>query len=249
MLHSSHHLPFVPLLPLLSPLSACLPSNAYTFMVAPPTHVDHSYARHTHTHTHTHTGSCMITCGEHEYNKFGFKRLLEMKCTDILQPDITWMGGITEARRIVAMAAAQDIPVVPHGRSCFCLSFFLFMFFFPLFFFFFIFVFHLSFTLSLPLLLSVPRIRLSIDLFEVYDSFLVHLTFFIHTPPPPPPSLLLPPSPPPLYHHHHHHPSIRFVCVFLSFTNCLSKLSDCRVDQLVPQSGSDCALVWPIVYW
>ena len=36
---------------------------------------------------------------------------------DILQPDVTWCGGITEARRIVAQAAAYDIPVIPHGSS------------------------------------------------------------------------------------------------------------------------------------
>mmetsp|Transcript_6716 Transcript_6716/g.21606 ORF Transcript_6716/g.21606 Transcript_6716/m.21606 type:complete len:390 (-) Transcript_6716:135-1304(-) len=36
---------------------------------------------------------------------------------DVLQPDITWMGGLTEARRVVAMAAAYDIPVIPHGSS------------------------------------------------------------------------------------------------------------------------------------
>ena len=33
------------------------------------------------------------------------------------QPDITWLGGITEARRVVALAAAHDILVVPHGSS------------------------------------------------------------------------------------------------------------------------------------
>lgn len=36
---------------------------------------------------------------------------------DILQPDITWVGGLTEARRIVNMASAYDIPVIPHGSS------------------------------------------------------------------------------------------------------------------------------------
>jgi len=29
--------------------------------------------------------------------------------------DVTWVGGITECRRIVALAAAYDIPIVPHG--------------------------------------------------------------------------------------------------------------------------------------
>jgi len=48
---------------------------------------------------------------------YGFRTLLEKKCTDILQPDITWCGGMTEARRIVALAAAYDIPIIPHGSS------------------------------------------------------------------------------------------------------------------------------------
>jgi L-alanine-DL-glutamate epimerase-like enolase superfamily enzyme len=47
--------------------------------------------------------------------------LLEKRCADVLQPDITWVGGITEARRIVALASAFDVPVrsVPHSLSPF----------------------------------------------------------------------------------------------------------------------------------
>ena len=29
-------------------------------------------------------------------HRYGFRQLIERRCTDILQPDITWMGGITE---------------------------------------------------------------------------------------------------------------------------------------------------------
>lgn len=61
--------------------------------------------------------SCLLTTGEHEYVRYGFRQLLEKKCCDVLQPDITWCGGITEARRIVALASAFDIPVIPHGSS------------------------------------------------------------------------------------------------------------------------------------
>ena len=57
----------------------------------------------------------LVTAGEHEYSRYGFREL--MRCVDVLQPDITWMGGLTEARRVVAMAAAHDLPVVPHGSS------------------------------------------------------------------------------------------------------------------------------------
>jgi len=59
----------------------------------------------------------LITCGEHEYGRAGFRMLLEKKCADVLQPDVTWVGGLTEAKRICAMASAYDIPVIPHGSS------------------------------------------------------------------------------------------------------------------------------------
>lgn len=62
---------------------------------------------------------CLVTTGEHEYTRYGFRQLIAQKCADILQPDINWVGGVTEARRIVAMAAAYDIPVIPHGSSVF----------------------------------------------------------------------------------------------------------------------------------
>lgn len=59
----------------------------------------------------------MLTTGEHEYTRYGYRLLLEKKCADVLQPDITWVGGLTEARRVVALAAAYDTPVIPHGSS------------------------------------------------------------------------------------------------------------------------------------
>lgn len=65
------------------------------------------------------TGTCLVTTGEHEYTRYGFRELIARKCADILQPDINWVGGLTEARRIVAMASAYDLPVIPHGSSVF----------------------------------------------------------------------------------------------------------------------------------
>merc|ERR1712232_1515649 len=59
----------------------------------------------------------LLTTGEHEYSRFGFKTLIDKKAAHILQPDITWLGGITEARRVMALAAANDVLVVPHGSS------------------------------------------------------------------------------------------------------------------------------------
>lgn len=59
----------------------------------------------------------LLTTGEHEYTRWGFRQLLTRQCCDVLQPDVTWCGGMTEARRIVALASAFDIPVIPHGSS------------------------------------------------------------------------------------------------------------------------------------
>ncbi len=57
------------------------------------------------------------TTGEHEYSRYGFRKLIEDRTIDILQPDVMWVGGLTELLRIAAHASAYDIPVVPHGSG------------------------------------------------------------------------------------------------------------------------------------
>ena len=57
------------------------------------------------------------TTGEHEYTRYGFRQLIEQRNIDILQPDVMWVGGISELLKIAAHAAAYDIPVVPHGSG------------------------------------------------------------------------------------------------------------------------------------
>lgn len=61
--------------------------------------------------------------GEHEYTRFGFRKLIESRAVDILQPDLMWVGGLTETLRIAAMASAYDIPVVPHGSGAYSYHF------------------------------------------------------------------------------------------------------------------------------
>lgn len=58
-----------------------------------------------------------FTTGEHEYSRYGFRKLIEGRNLDILQPDVMWVGGLTELLKIAAMAAAYDIPVVPHASG------------------------------------------------------------------------------------------------------------------------------------
>ncbi|MBT3508456.1 MAG: L-rhamnonate dehydratase [Nitrospina sp.] len=63
------------------------------------------------------------TTGEHEYTRYGFRKLIESRAIDILQPDVMWCGGLTELLRISAMAAAYDIPIVPHGSGAYSYHF------------------------------------------------------------------------------------------------------------------------------
>lgn len=57
------------------------------------------------------------TTGEHEYSRYGFRQLIEQRALDVLQPDVMWVGGMTELLRIAAHASAYDLPVIPHGSG------------------------------------------------------------------------------------------------------------------------------------
>lgn len=65
----------------------------------------------------------LVTTGEHEATRWGFKLLLDMECADILQPDVGWCGGITELTKISAMADAAGALVIPHGSSVYSYHF------------------------------------------------------------------------------------------------------------------------------
>ncbi len=58
--------------------------------------------------------SIPIAGGECEYLRYGFHQLLDNKCVDILQVDICGAGGLTEAKRIAALAATYGVEIVPH---------------------------------------------------------------------------------------------------------------------------------------
>lgn len=65
----------------------------------------------------------LVSTGEHEAARWGFRMLLEMECADILQPDVGWCGGITELIKISALADARGVLVVPHGSSVYSYHF------------------------------------------------------------------------------------------------------------------------------
>jgi L-alanine-DL-glutamate epimerase-like enolase superfamily enzyme len=55
-----------------------------------------------------------VATGEIEATRWGFAPLLEQGAVDMLQPDATVLGGITEFRKVAALAAAYDVPIYPH---------------------------------------------------------------------------------------------------------------------------------------
>jgi L-rhamnonate dehydratase len=54
---------------------------------------------------------------EHEYTRWGFRRFIDARALDVLQPDIYWAGGLSETLKIAANATAHDLIVIPHGHS------------------------------------------------------------------------------------------------------------------------------------
>ncbi len=56
-----------------------------------------------------------IALGERLYSRWDFKAFFEAACVDIIQPDLSHAGGISEVRRIAAMAEAYDVAVAPHS--------------------------------------------------------------------------------------------------------------------------------------
>jgi len=56
----------------------------------------------------------LIAGGECEYTRYGFRELINRRAVDILQPDLCAAGGFTEMMKIVAMASAANVPVMPH---------------------------------------------------------------------------------------------------------------------------------------
>lgn len=47
----------------------------------------------------------------------GFRELIARRAVDIVQPDVIWTGGITETRKVAALAQAYHLPVIPHVFS------------------------------------------------------------------------------------------------------------------------------------
>jgi len=55
-----------------------------------------------------------IATGERLFSRYDFKRLLQIGGVDIIQPDLSHAGGITEVKKIASMAESYDVALAPH---------------------------------------------------------------------------------------------------------------------------------------
>jgi D-galactarolactone cycloisomerase len=55
-----------------------------------------------------------IAAGEAHYGRFEFKRLVDDRLVDVVQPNLARCGGLSEARRIADLASTENVGVRPH---------------------------------------------------------------------------------------------------------------------------------------
>ncbi len=55
-----------------------------------------------------------VTGGEQDCDLPTWRRMIEMRAVDIVQPDVNYLGGICRTLRVVEMARAAGLPVTPH---------------------------------------------------------------------------------------------------------------------------------------
>jgi D-galactarolactone cycloisomerase len=55
-----------------------------------------------------------LAAGENEFTKYGFREWISRRAVDVLQPDLCSSGGFTECKKILALAQAWHMMLVPH---------------------------------------------------------------------------------------------------------------------------------------
>ncbi len=65
----------------------------------------------------THATSTPICAGENLYLRYDYRELLEKQAVDVIMPDISKCGGLSESRKMANMAEIYYIPFAPHNNS------------------------------------------------------------------------------------------------------------------------------------
>jgi galactonate dehydratase len=59
--------------------------------------------------------SAPVATGERIHNRVEFRELFELQAADVIQPDVTQMGGLLETKKLAAWADAYFVTVAPHN--------------------------------------------------------------------------------------------------------------------------------------
>ncbi|WP_343116858.1 mandelate racemase/muconate lactonizing enzyme family protein [Ostreiculturibacter nitratireducens] len=58
-----------------------------------------------------------VTGGEQDWDLVTWKRMIDMRAIDVVQPDVMYMGGMTRTLEVARMAAAAGLPCTPHSAN------------------------------------------------------------------------------------------------------------------------------------
>ena len=58
-----------------------------------------------------------VAGGEQDNDLAQWRRMIRLRAVDIVQPDVCYVGGLTRAMRVAAMAAEANLPCVPHSAN------------------------------------------------------------------------------------------------------------------------------------
>jgi len=58
-----------------------------------------------------------VTGGEQDWDLATWRRMIDMRAVDVVQPDVMYMGGLARTLLVAEMAAKAGIPVTPHSAN------------------------------------------------------------------------------------------------------------------------------------
>lgn len=58
-----------------------------------------------------------VTGGEQDWDMATWKRMIDMRAVDVVQPDVMYMGGLSRTLEVAQMAAAAGLPCTPHAAN------------------------------------------------------------------------------------------------------------------------------------
>jgi len=58
-----------------------------------------------------------VAGGEQDWDLATWRRMIETRTVDVVQPDVMYMGGLSRTLKVAAMAAAAELPCTPHSAN------------------------------------------------------------------------------------------------------------------------------------